>query len=257
MLSFTVMRVVLLQARNEAYFLPTMLGHLRDFVDGFVALDDGSTDDTQSLLATEPKMLDVLTNPRRPDETGWDEGANRSRLVARAQELGARWALACDPDERFELRFLELLGEVTKKLAADGKARAALRVRDLWNDPLVYRTDGVWGNKGKYVLFRVPAGRLSFTNMRRLHGPWYPAELSDPVVATGIDFNVYHLKSARERDRRARRARHERLDPTGAFQTIGYSYLTDETTLWTERIPAARRYDLRFVPADLLDDARP
>ena len=32
--------------RNEEYYLPTFLSHIRRYVDGFVVLDDGSTDNS-------------------------------------------------------------------------------------------------------------------------------------------------------------------------------------------------------------------
>jgi hypothetical protein len=40
-----------------------------------------------------------LTNPRREEFTGWDDAANRNRLLAAAKELGPSWIMSLDADE--------------------------------------------------------------------------------------------------------------------------------------------------------------
>lgn len=43
--------------RNEEYHLQSFLNHLRKYVDGFIDLDDGSSDKTLDILKNEPKMI--------------------------------------------------------------------------------------------------------------------------------------------------------------------------------------------------------
>jgi hypothetical protein len=44
-------------------------------------------------------------------------------------------------------------------------------------------------------------------------------------------------------DRRARRAKYERLDPDNRWQSIGYAYMTDEAGLRLETLPPGRDYE--------------
>ena len=69
------------------------------FADLVVALDDGSTDDTRAVLEAHPLVHTVLTNPRRDGYAGWDDAANRNRLLG----AGARpsWIMSLDADERW------------------------------------------------------------------------------------------------------------------------------------------------------------
>ena len=57
------------------------LDALRRFADAVVALDDGSTDGTAALLAQDPLVRVLLRNPLRETYAGWDDAANRNRLL--------------------------------------------------------------------------------------------------------------------------------------------------------------------------------
>jgi len=94
------MLLALLPVRNGGPELDAWFDNVRDVVDGVVALDDGSTDDTAERLKAEPLVRELLANPSRPDETGWDDRTNRQRLLDAAAALGADWALWLDADER-------------------------------------------------------------------------------------------------------------------------------------------------------------
>ena len=72
------MLIAIMCVRNEEYHLPTFLDHIRDYVDGFVVLDDGSTDNTIKILENEPKMLKIIKN-KVTNKLDWDE-AEKDRL---------------------------------------------------------------------------------------------------------------------------------------------------------------------------------
>lgn len=91
--------VTLLPARNAEADLPGHLASVARFADAVVALDDGSTDGTRRLLEAHPLVRTVLTNPRREGYAGWDDSANRNRLLAAALELAPAWILSLDADE--------------------------------------------------------------------------------------------------------------------------------------------------------------
>ena len=104
----------LVPARNAERDLPGWLASVRRFADAVVALDDGSTDRTGELLRADPLVVDVLSNAPRPTAAGWDDSANRRRLLEAANEFRPRWIVFLDADERIDAadayslrRFLE------------------------------------------------------------------------------------------------------------------------------------------------------
>ena len=68
----------LLPARNCAEDLPGYFDSVSSFADGVVALDDGSTDETSAILAAEPMVKVLRSNPRRHGYQGWDDARNRN-----------------------------------------------------------------------------------------------------------------------------------------------------------------------------------
>lgn len=91
--------VSLLPVRNGAADLHEHLASVARFADAVVALDDGSTDDTRGILEASPLVQVVLANPRRESYAGWDDAANRNRLLAAALELEPSWVMSLDADE--------------------------------------------------------------------------------------------------------------------------------------------------------------
>src|SRR5262245_42982866 len=105
--------VCLLPTRNAAHDLPGFFDSARHYCDAVVALDDGSTDETVELLTDDPLVQMLLTNPRREDYRGWDDAANRNRLLEAAAVLDPEWIISVDADERIDagdsLAFREFL----------------------------------------------------------------------------------------------------------------------------------------------------
>jgi hypothetical protein len=246
------MILAIFSARNEAYHLPFYLAHLAPHVDGFLALDDGSTDRTRAILEAQSNMLDVLANEPRPDDVVLREPENRRRLLFRARELGAKWVLCLDPDERLEERALERLDQLRHRAERERKPLVAFRLRELWDSPMHYRVDGVWGRKERVRFFAMPRSELAYAGSA-LHGPWYPEEHAGPGKTYGVAANIYHLKMIRERDREERRRLYNRLDPERQWQRVGYDYLTDERGLRLNRIMPWRGYAPSSIPPDLRD----
>lgn len=91
--------VSLLPVRNGEEDLPRHLSSIAAFADGVIALDDGSTDGTRQILESDPIVKVVLTNPRRDSSRGWDDAANRNRLLETAAQLDPQWVLFLDADE--------------------------------------------------------------------------------------------------------------------------------------------------------------
>lgn len=233
--------LALLAFRNEMRFLPDYFESVRPLVDGVVALDDGGSDGSADFVARQPEVLELLRLPDRPDHA-WDDAANHRRLVEASWKHRPDWLLGLDADERLEQGFRQRAEEVIARTAREKRASAAYRlhVREIWDHPLRYRADGVWGTKSSARFFA--ARRDHEFHTQRLHCHWAPLNSRENGDFPQADLYLYHLRMLSAADRAARRARYERLDPDRSFQSIGYAYLTETEGLRLERIPAGREY---------------
>jgi glycosyltransferase involved in cell wall biosynthesis len=241
--------LAVMQLRNEEVYLPGCLEHLRGFVDGVVALDDGSEDGTAQILARDPSVVSVISKPRTGGEHQWDELGNKRALLERSRDLGADWVLCWDADERMERACLAELRKIVNELP---DVRTVISCRELWDRPDCYRVDGIWGSASKLRrirLFALPP-TIAYEHNQSLHGSWEP-DLVQKMRVRFLDYNFYHLKMIRSTDRIARRDFYNRLDPERKHQAIGYDYLADESGLILENIPAGKEYDYETLPPDL------
>lgn len=155
----------------------------------------------------------------------WVPATKRTaELYKRARRLaGDRpcWFLQTAPDERFE----SLAIDESVRWAIDHwpTSRFSFNLRELYT-PTAYRVDGIWGKKIRRRLYRL--------------GPGGPMG-AQPVH---LDFNIYHLKMIEPENRR-RRAEVFKAHNHWDNKTLGFDYLTDESGLQTEEIPAGRGYD--------------
>jgi len=238
-----------IQVRNEARYLEGCLAHLRGYVDGVVALDDGSTDETGAILSREPGWLDCIANAPETDHV-WRERENRQRLLERARDLGFEWVLCCDADERYETAFLQQLHAIAGSLHALECICISVTLKELWNSPHQYRNDGIWGRKSRARFFRLPK-TIEFGLDQDLHGQWYPDEIRQCGRMLRLYYNLYHLRTIHHPDRVKRRDRYKRLDPGNIFQAMGYDYLAEEgEDMRLELIARGREYDFHSVPQE-------
>jgi glycosyltransferase involved in cell wall biosynthesis len=234
----------LIAVRDEERYLPGFLHHIREHVDGIVALDDGSTDRTAEILGREKRVVALLREARGGPPHA-HESANRHRLLVEAARLKARWVLCADADERLELGFLRRLRDEAKSGERTGQHIRCLKVVNLWNAPDLYRGDGLCGPRWAPRMFRIPD---AFTaRAAGMHQPWYPPEL-DRAPTAHMDAFLYHLRMIDRGERAARFAKFRSIDPDNTHQAIGYGHLIDETGLDLLPVLEARRY--RDLAAD-------
>lgn len=243
-----------MQVRNEARYLPGCLDHLRRHVDGFIILNDGSTDQTPDIIRAEPKLLEALDNPATSPHT-WDERINKQKLLGAARRHQADWVLICDADERFETKFLQGLHVIAGSLDQVGFQMLTVAFCEVWGRPDRYRIDGIWGEKAATRLIRLPE-HISFSGTRQLHDSWIPESMrqleNQPKRHATLYYHLYHLKMIHAADRIKRRDLYQRLDPGNQLQAQGYGYLTEEgESLETEHITPRRGYDSSTLPSDL------
>jgi glycosyltransferase involved in cell wall biosynthesis len=239
------MRIIALtQVKDEQERIPGWLENVAPAVDGIVALDDGSTDDSASLLREHPKLLELMQNEPGGD---WDERANQNALVRAGRRHGADWLLCLDADERLETRFVQDSHTVVEEAEAAGIRVLCFTLRELWGDPDHYRVDGLWDNKRLSRLFRNVEGHRRF-DPRRWHRFWMPLELVADLENNShiTDFHLYHLSMIDRAEREQRVRKFEALDPENLYQRIGYRYLVDEERLELAAVDHRHRYEPRY-----------
>ena len=198
--------------RYDAHLVPALLANIDPLTDGWVAYDDSAGEGLFS-----------------------NEVHRRTALLNAARDAGARWALAIDPDERFESGLAAEIGRLT---APDNTSHAyTFAVRELYSTDH-YRVDGVWGRKRQARLLSLAKGVA--TPIGGLHLSWGSSIPNAQVLDT--PFNLYHLKMITPERRMARAALYEHLDPEHRMQSIGYTYLADSAGAELEPIAKGRGY---------------
>jgi glycosyltransferase involved in cell wall biosynthesis len=211
--------VCLLPVRNAAMDLPGWFTSVRRFADAVVALDDGSCDDTAAVLAGEPLVRILLSNPWRETYAGWDDGMNRRRLLEAAAVLHPRWIFFLDADERLDEVDGHRLRAFVEGDAIEGFAYGFSVVRMVGDDATCDASSALC----VYRLFaferdqRLPDRRLHFV----------PVPTSVPRerwVETTL--RIQHLGGSTSERRAARHAKYEEADPQCEWQA-DYSHLLD------------------------------
>ncbi|GAB5473925.1 MAG: hypothetical protein Mars2KO_20240 [Maribacter sp.] len=125
--------IVLIQARNESKHVPNVLVHFTEYCDGFIFLDDGSTDDTY-VRASHEKLL---VKTKKKYKGYFDDLENRNLLLRIASFFKSEWMIFIDADERMHFRYTNIR-EFTYNSNVDVYS---LHLIDLWDYPETYRTD--------------------------------------------------------------------------------------------------------------------
>jgi glycosyltransferase involved in cell wall biosynthesis len=215
---------VLLPARNASDLLPRYFEGVRPFCYAILALDDGSTDDTAAILASEPLVKKVLSNPRRPTYRGWDDSRNRQSLLNACEDVAPNWVLWLDADEfvpecdiALLLKFLR-----TQATAQQVYGLEVLRmIRDIRhfdkNKLWVYR---LYAYRPGYVL---PATKLHFE----------PAPLQIPRDNwRRTRLRIAHLAGLTGTLRRARYRKYLEADPEHQWQHSYVELLSEPGHTW-------------------------
>jgi glycosyltransferase involved in cell wall biosynthesis len=225
--------VCLLPARNAAADLPGYFESAARFCDAVVALDDGSTDETRELLEACTLVEVLLANPRRESYKGWDDAANRVRLLDAAARLNPEWIISIDADERIDPSDAAALRDFLRWDALPGCAYG-FRVFRMKQDLEHYAPQHyLW----VYRLFAYEPGQ-SFPD-QRLH--FVPVPTSIPRVAwVNTTLRIQHLGGVTAARRRARFEKYRQADPNNDYQADYTNVLRDlsgDLLRWEPRPP--------------------
>lgn len=174
-----------------------------------VALDDGSTDETARLLESDPLVRTLLRNPRRETYAGWDDAANRNRLLDAAGKLRPEWIISLDADERIDETDAEALRAFVESDALPGLAYGFL-----WYPMRGHGSAFVDRPVWVYRLFAWEPGQR-FSD-RRLHFAPVPTTLVDRRQIR-TTFRIQHYGSVDARHRWDRYRKYREADPNLEF----------------------------------------
>jgi glycosyltransferase involved in cell wall biosynthesis len=221
----------LVPVRDGEGDLPGWLASVHRFADVVVALDDGSGDRTAEILGAEPLVKVLLRNPPRAGYAGWDDGANRARLLEAAGELEPEWIVFLDADERIDAADARALRRFLETDAIPGCAYGFQHFR-MWGrgrcdpEPMY-----VWRAFAWSPGLELPREQLHFD----------PVPTSIPREAwVPTTIRVRHLAAADDGHRVARLRKYAEADPERRYPT-NFGGLDDtpaETLPWPRRSAA-------------------
>ncbi|MGH9918725.1 MAG: glycosyltransferase family 2 protein, partial [Nitrososphaerales archaeon] len=204
---------------------------MRRFADTVIALDDGSTDDTASILASSDLVSVLLSNPRRETYRGWDDSANRNRLLAATATIRPHWIMQLDADERLDVTEALALRHFVERTAERGFGYS-FRIIRMIDDCRHWDLGETWVAR----LFAFEPGQSFQT--QRLHGRQVPTSIP-PRRTFRTTLRIQHLAGLTRTHREARFRKYMEADPYSGYHQ-NYKTLLEEPNVvheWAPRPP--------------------
>lgn len=208
----------LLPVRNGAPDLASYLESVSTYADGVLALDDGSTDETANALRDHPLVLEMLSNPRRDTYVGWDDLANRTRLLRAAERFSPDWIIWVDGDEVLEPSDAAVIRRFLAE-EAERDIAYSLEVLRMIDGMGTYDKCGMW----KHRLYSFSPGFTFESN--RLHFELVPKQFA-PEARRRTTLRLLHKAGLTEQRRRARYEKYGECDANREWQD-SYEHLLD------------------------------
>lgn len=210
--------LILLPVRNGSRYLQGFFDNVIQFANGVIALDDGSDDDTLDFLRRETFVLKLLINPSRATFAGWDDAANRRRLLEACAEFNPEWVMWLDADERIVRYDIPHINKLFQLKVSSSPAYGFEVIR-LIGDENHYDKAKLW----TYRMFRYASGLTLPKAM--LHFEPIPIQYGqESLIRTRI--RIAHLAGVHAKDRVARYRKYQEVDPDHQWQD-DYSYILD------------------------------
>lgn len=209
--------ICVMRVRNAERWIAPALAAASQLVDGFVILDDNSSDRTAELCRAFPKV-------RRYElqrDAGTDEARGKDKLWQWALEEHPDWILALDGDELLEDVAAIAICKELAVCSADVSA-LGFNVLYMWGTHDRYRVDGRYGDVRQPRLFRITGsaidpGSLSFCDAiqdRSQNCGSIPVGLPGAVLY--IDVNVKSYRYFQMAEQEAKEDANEPDDPFSA-----------------------------------------
>lgn len=202
--------VTLLPVRNGISDLKYYFECVKSFTDVVLALDDGSSDNTEGYLREQAIVREIISNPVRQTAAGWDDRENRTRLLNLSKKYNPSWIVWLDSDEYIEPDE----GKALKKFLLDYSGQPiafGLEILRMIDDMGHYDKCNFWS-------FRVHTALpiMSFPP-DRLHFEPVPVEISKHSRIK-TNFQVKHRSGMSEKRRNERYNKYKECDPNNTWQ---------------------------------------
>ena len=218
------------QNYNKRYGTFRCLKSLCDFT---TVLDDNSIDpdSIRALMAEDPGEHMLLT---RPDDSLWNDTANRTMLMYRAYVAGCDFVLPWSADVLPSAKLYEWIQSLRHPTAARALSPRIdfyrVELRELWDSPYRWRSDGVWAKKRNVFLqrnwFFDPQYSMPLAE-NRLHAYPFPPHREAKIQDLKLPCCIYHFGSIGIGQRMERVAKYAVEDKANQFQA-DYTYLNNE-----------------------------
>lgn len=233
--------IAMMRLKNEGEWILQTLEKASLLVDGFVILDDGSTDSTRAICRSFPKVIRY----EYQDEAVTDEARDKERLLQWTLDENPDWILALDGDELLE----DAAPLIIRKALASSPPSVSMFAFNflyMWDTHDRYRVDGKYSNLRHPRLFRITGLKIDPRMLRfartgngaNFHCGSVPYNL--PGQLYYLDLNVKHYGYFNKCQREQKMAFYTQLDPVNAAAGC-YNHLTGEEGMillpWRERDP--------------------
>lgn len=130
-----------LRIKNEQRWIKKCLENAEKICDGFVILDDGSTDDTVSICKEFDSVLELHCQNGLP----FNEVRDKNILLNLAKKHNPDFLLSLDGDEIIQSNSKNVLNEELNYIYPNSSV-FEFQSLFVWDKPNQYRTDGVYSN---------------------------------------------------------------------------------------------------------------
>ncbi len=200
--------------KNEGgRYLRQALEEHRRYIDQAVIIDDGSTDDTISVVLDTLQGIPIKLI-RNVESRFHNEVMLRKQQWEETIKAEPGWILNLDADEWFERRFASDIGTMLRQQEIDVYC---FRLYDFWSDTH-YREDEFWNAHRYYrpFLLRYQPGFTYKWKETPQHCGRFPENVLDlPHLLS--DIRLKHFGWAKPEDRLEKHARYLRLDPDAKY----------------------------------------
>lgn len=235
----------LLPVKNEGWVLKAMLQSIKPVCDEIIAINDGSTDNTQDILnefGTHTVNLDMEAK-----ESGWREYEIRNRLLEEGRKHGGTHFVCLDGDEAFSYSLQQQLPTLIKNMIPGDSL--CFRWATLWKNSYTERIDGVFKELFKDFIFcdnKTSNHPYVALGVSRTPLPHNRIEIKDE------NFFVMHYQYVNWKASQLKQAWYrcsELLEGKRSARRINYTYeyTLDSSRVKTRRIPE-REYHNLSVP---------
>lgn len=211
----------LMIVKNEADILLRSLDSYAKWLDGIVALDNGSTDGSLEILGQHPIVKKLAV-----DAGEFNETRLVPKIIELASDIQADWYVESDADEIFNPDFRNVMQATPSPFNVIGA-----RLLYMLDDTHYYRERPV------YRIFR--KAQFSFGHIRKLHHGKIPIapHLQRKVFCP---FHIKHFQIRSYKQGMCKYNNYVQLDPTNKYQR-GYEHLRVVAEMWQKKDFSALR----------------